>query len=78
MDWEKKEKSLCRDFKFKDFTQALEFVNQVVEIAESLNHHPDILIYSYNNVKISTYTHSEDKITQKDYLLSEKINELSK
>ena len=54
----------------------LEFVNKVAAIAESIDHHPDIFIHSYNKVKIRVMTHSEGKITQKDHQLAGKIENI--
>ena len=73
--WEKKAPKLVKEFKFKDFKQAMEFVNKVAEIAEQLKHHPDIHIH-YNRVVIETWTHSENDITQKDYKLAEEIDRI--
>jgi 4a-hydroxytetrahydrobiopterin dehydratase len=74
--WKVKDNLLVKEFEFKDFKKAIEFVNYVAEIAEQENHHPDILIYSYKKVKISLFTHSENKITDKDYYLAEKIDKI--
>lgn len=61
--------------KFKDFIQAIEFVNQLVEPAESAGHHPDIEI-SYNKVKIALTTHDAGGLTQKDFELAEVISQI--
>ena len=45
-------------------------------MAEEYSHHPDILLYNYRKVKIILFTHSDSKITQKDYDLAKKIEEL--
>lgn len=53
LDWEvMEEKKIKHEFKFKDFAEALEFVNKVGKIAEQEGHHPDIYIY-YNKVVLS-------------------------
>jgi len=70
------ENKLVNDFWFKDFKKSLEFINKVWELAEEYNHHPDILLYNYRKVKIILFTHSDSKITQKDYDLAKKIEEL--
>ncbi|KAB8333955.1 4a-hydroxytetrahydrobiopterin dehydratase [Scytonema tolypothrichoides VB-61278] len=62
--------------KFKDFIQAIEFVNKLVEPAESAQHHPDIEI-SYNKVKISLTTHDAGGLTQKDFDLAKLISEIN-
>ena len=57
---------------FKDFIQAIEFVNKLVEPAESAGHHPDIEI-SYNKVKITLTTHDAGGLTQADFDLAQAI-----
>ncbi|GAX35465.1 4a-hydroxytetrahydrobiopterin dehydratase [Nodularia sp. NIES-3585] len=62
--------------KFKDFIAAIEFVNKLVEPAESLGHHPDIEI-SYNQVTITLTTHDAGGLTQNDFDLAETISQIS-
>ena len=64
------------EYEFKNFVWALAFVNQVGEIAEKINHHPNILIHNYKYVKIEIYTHSSNAITIKDLELKQKICDL--
>ncbi len=78
MKWKIENKKLVRDFEFADFQEALVFVNKIAKIAEELKHHPDILIHSYNKIRVMIYTHDEDKITDKDYGLAEEIDVLNK
>ncbi|MBW4642335.1 MAG: 4a-hydroxytetrahydrobiopterin dehydratase [Goleter apudmare HA4340-LM2] len=61
---------------FKNFIQAMEFVNKLVEPAESAAHHPDIEI-SYNKVKIKLTTHDAGGLTQKDFDLAGVIAQIS-
>lgn len=74
--WKKIESNLTKEFKFENFSQAVHFVNLIKDIANSANHHPDILIHSYNCVKVMLKTHDENAVTEKDHLLAEKIDEL--
>ena len=74
MNWKIEDKSLVKEFELANFSKAINFVNKIHPIAEELGHHPNLLIHSYNKVKVMLYTHSEDKITEKDYLLAEKID----
>lgn len=67
---------LQREFKFKDFRQALAFVNRVGTLAEKDNHHPDIGIF-YNRVAIELWTHSAGGITVKDLTLAGQITNLN-
>ncbi|MFN8673985.1 MAG: 4a-hydroxytetrahydrobiopterin dehydratase [Candidatus Sericytochromatia bacterium] len=64
-----------KEFIFKDFKQAMIFVNKVAHLAELENHHPDINI-RWNKVLLSLYTHDEGGITDKDINLAEKINKV--
>ena len=75
-NWKEQNNVLVRDFKFKDFNEAIDFVNKVSVIAENMQHHPDIFIYSYNRVKISLTTHDQGKVTDKDTKVAEMIDKL--
>jgi 4a-hydroxytetrahydrobiopterin dehydratase len=74
-EWELEKKHIERLFEFDDFAQSIDFVNQVADIAEDEEHHPDIDI-RYNKVKISLSTHSEGGITDLDFEIAEKIDTL--
>jgi 4a-hydroxytetrahydrobiopterin dehydratase len=76
MNWEEKENSLIKTFRFTDFKSALEFVNKVGDIAEGLNHHPEIVL-SWGKVKITTTTHDKGNIiTEKDTKLTKEIDNI--
>jgi 4a-hydroxytetrahydrobiopterin dehydratase len=62
-------------FEFDDFSQAIEFVNGVAEIAEEDDHHPDIDI-RYSKVSVRLSTHSEGGLTDLDFEVAEKIDTL--
>lgn len=66
---------LSKEFKFENFDDSILFVNSVAQICEEMNHHPEIFI-NYNEVIISTWTHEQSRITEKDYELAEKINKI--
>jgi len=74
-EWELDKKHIERTFEFDDFTQAMEFVNGVAEIAEEEDHHPDIDV-RYNKVRIGLSTHSEGGLTELDFEVAEKISTL--
>lgn len=67
--------SISKEFEFKDFIQAMAFVNSVSLEAEKMDHHPDILIYGWNKVKINISTHSAGGVTENDFQLAKKIEE---
>ena len=76
-NWEEENNTLIKDFKFKGFNQAVEFVNKVAELANKADHHPDILIHGYSNVEVRLTTHSElSTVTQKDRDLAKQIDNL--
>jgi 4a-hydroxytetrahydrobiopterin dehydratase len=74
--WLQDGNQITKLFQFKDFAEALAFVNKAGAEAEKMNHHPDIFIHSWNKVKITISTHSEGGITKKDFQLAEKIEGL--
>ncbi len=76
--WALEEGKLVREFTFKDFPEALSFVNQVGEIAEEEGHHPDINIHGWNNVKLTLYTHAINGLHLNDFILASTINPLFK
>ena len=78
IDWKLNNQSIEKVFSRKDFNSALDFVNQVGEAAENMDHHPDIFIHSWNKVKFTISTHKEGGLTDKDFILAGKIEQLSK
>lgn len=75
MKWNN-DKTLNKVFLFNSFKEALNFVNQVGAIAEKENHHPDIYLHDYKKVEISLFTHEKQAITDADYNLAKKIDNL--
>ena len=65
------------EFKFKNFKEAMAFVNKVAAIAESEGHHPDIHI-NYSKVKFELWTHAIGGLSINDYILASKIDQISK
>ncbi len=75
LGWEVKDNALVKEFRFRDFVEALSFVIKVGFLAEKSSHHPDILI-KYNRVILSLTTHDEGGITDKDYKLARMIESM--
>jgi 4a-hydroxytetrahydrobiopterin dehydratase len=73
--WSEVGVALERTFEFPDFVEALAFVNRVGELAESENHHPDIVI-NYNRVTLRWWTHTAGGITDRDRELAERSSAL--
>ncbi len=71
--WTFETNQMTKEFQFKDFKQALDFINKIGADAEGMNHHPDIFLHSWNKVKLTLSTHSEGGLTAKDISLAQKI-----
>lgn len=76
MKWIEEDMLLVREFVFKNFKSAIDFVNKIAKISEKFGHHPNILVYDYNKVRVTLTTHSEGKITEKDRELAREIDKL--
>ena len=70
------EQSIVRDLTFADFLEAIAFVDEVAEIAEAANHHPDILIHGWNKVRLTLSTDSEGGLTDADFELAGEIDRM--
>ena len=64
-----------RNFKFKNFRGAIDFVNSITDIAENENHHPDIII-NYNRVTLKLTTHAIKGLSENDFIVARKIDNL--
>tara|TARA_B100001057_G_scaffold77507_2_gene72423 strand:- start:36929 stop:37159 length:231 start_codon:yes stop_codon:yes gene_type:complete len=74
--WIESDNKLKREFKFKDFNEAISFINRIAVVSEKYNHHPEIYNV-YNKVIISLCTHDQGSvITDKDYDLAKKIDDI--
>ncbi len=69
------EHHLKKDYRFANFREALTFVNQVGELAEEQGHHPDIC-FGWGKVEITIWTHKIDGLTESDFILAAKIDEI--
>jgi len=73
--WTRAGTAIERAWKFKDFREAMAFLNRVAELAEAANHHPDIW-NSWNRVKLTLTTHDTGGLTNRDFNLAKKIDAL--
>lgn len=64
---------LEKEYRFKNFAQALEFTNRVGAIAEEQGHHPDIAL-SWGRVRLQVWTHKIDGLTESDFVLAAKAD----
>jgi len=67
---------LTKEYKFRDFRQALDFTNRVGELAESVGHHPDIFL-AWGRVQLTVWTHKVDGLTDTDFVFAAKADRLA-
>jgi 4a-hydroxytetrahydrobiopterin dehydratase len=65
-----------REFHFRNFREAMEFVNQVAALANEQDHHPDMYI-SYSNVRLTLSTHKINGLSMNDFIVAAKIDALA-
>ena len=68
---------LLKSFTFPDFRTALDFVNKTGAIAEAEGHHPDLLL-SWGKVEVKIWTHKIDGLTESDFILAAKLDQIRK
>jgi len=65
---------LYRHYKFKNFAEAVKFINQVAVIAEEQGHHPDLHLINYNQVSLWLTTHAIRGLSDNDFIVAAKIS----
>lgn len=73
--WSRNENWIEKTYRFKNFLRAMSFVNALAFLAESVNHHPDLMIH-YNEVTVRNWTHVAGGVTEHDFSLAEKVDQL--
>jgi len=71
-------KQIEKDFSFVDFKESVDFINKIAKIAEDEGHHPDINLHDYKHVKITLTTHAIKGLSENDFIMAAKIDELIK
>ena len=74
--WELIDNALVRTFQLPSFAHAILMMGAIGQLAEAAGHHPDILIYGYNKLKVTLTTHSAGGVTEKDLSLARQIQAL--
>ena len=74
--WELAADKLRKSFKYKNFREAMKFVNCMAEIAEGEGHHPDFTVH-YNRVDVEIWTHAIDGLSENDFILAAKLDQIS-
>jgi 4a-hydroxytetrahydrobiopterin dehydratase len=71
--WERDGDAIRKSFKRGDFKGSVDFINRITDVAEEMNHHPDLEV-SWDTVTVSITTHSEGGLTENDFELASKID----
>jgi len=74
--WEREGDEIVREWRFEDFAEAVAFVNRVAEVAEDVNHHPDIFLHGWNKVKLALTNHSAGGLTETDFAMAARFDQL--
>lgn len=74
-DWELQDNCIEKLFKFERYVDGLNFINSVAKIAESEGHHPDIFL-GYRRVRITLTTHAVHALSENDFIIAAKIDEI--
>lgn len=69
-------KQIEKEYVFKNFKQAVAFINKVAAIAEAEGHHPDILLHGWKKVKIMLSTHAIGGLSENDFIVAAKIDSI--
>lgn len=75
-DWRRDGEALSRTFRCKGWNDAIAFVHRIAAAANELNHHPDVHVESYRNVRVVTTTHATKKLSDADVALARRVDEL--
>jgi 4a-hydroxytetrahydrobiopterin dehydratase len=76
MQWNEKDNIITKTFEFSSYLDGIDFVNEVANLSEQENHHPDITV-GYCKVTISLTTHDAGSLTEKDFKLAKLIDDLN-
>ena len=69
-------KMIFREYVMKNFMAAVRLINKIAEVAEAENHHPDLHLVGYRKLKVELSTHALGGLSENDFILAAKINEL--
>lgn len=69
-------KGICKEWTVKDFMTGIRFFEQVAKLAESEGHHPDLHLQDYRKMRIELSTHAIGGLSENDFILAAKIDQL--
>ncbi len=75
-EWSVEKGRLFRNIRFKNFSEAVRFVNRIAEVAEKIGHHPNLYLHEYYFVRVESYTHIINDLSQSDIDMARQIDEI--
>jgi len=77
-EWELTEdgKGIARDFRCRNFVGCVERIDQIAELAEAEQHHPDLHLTGYRNLRVELTTHAIGGLSENDFIVAAKIDRL--
>ncbi len=73
--WDLRDERIHKHFRFRDFREAMVFVNAMADLAEAEGHHPDFSVH-YSNVDVTVWTHAVGGLSENDFILAAKVDRL--
>lgn len=79
-NWQYQDKTniIRKIYMMKDFTAAIALIDKIAKLAKKMDHHPDVSLSGYRRLEVKLTTHSIHDLSQKDFILAKKIDELPK
>ena len=74
--WVREGKAIIRNYVASNFVAAIGLINSIAIYSEAMDHHPDIYLYGWNKLRITLTTHDKDGLTEFDFALAKKIENL--
>ncbi len=74
--WEAIDKKLVKEIKLKNFLEGVALIQKIAEVAEKLQHHPDLYLYDYRHLRISLSSHDAGGITKNDFVLATQLDSI--
>lgn len=75
-NWSRKGESIQRELTVSNFAAAVGVVNSIAVLSEAMDHHPDLLIYGWNKLRVTISTFDQGGLTELDFKLAQKIDDL--
>ena len=76
--WKKNGETIFIEYRMQDFSSAVELVDRIAVLAEGMDHHPDIHLTGYRNLRLELSTHAIGGLSENDFALAAKIDGLPK